>query len=283
MRSTWRGTTAVALAAISAVALSAAPASAQQPTPWQYTFQGAATPVMESINEFHTFLMVIVTVITLFVMALLGWCIYRYNEKANPVPSKTSHHTMLEVVWTVAPVLILVVIAIPSFRLLYYQLDIPEADLTIKTTGQTWYWDYEYPDYEGVAFSANMVPEEELQGGQPRLLAADNAVVVPVNKTVKVLVTADPMGVIHAWAMPAFGVKIDAVPGRMNETWFRAEREGVYYGQCSELCGVNHAFMPIELHVVSEEEFEQWISQQQTASRSLPEDVKLAELASEAQ
>ncbi len=278
MRSTWRGMTAAGLTATAALALTLSSAHAEEPQNWQYTFQHAATPVMESITAFHNFLVVIVTLITLFVMVLLGICIVRFNEKANPVPSRTSHNTLIEVAWTIIPVLILVVIAIPSFRLLYYELDIPEADLTVKATGQTWYWDYEYPDYKDVSFSSNLVPADELKEGQPRLLTVDNEVVVPVNKTVKVLVTSDPLGVIHSWAMPAFGVKIDAVPGRMNETWFRATREGVYHGQCSELCGINHAFMPITVRVVSQDEFDQWISQQQTAALKKDGKTKVAAL-----
>jgi len=268
---------AAALAAAAVWMIGTLPAAAQQPEPWQLGFQPASTPVMESITGFHNFLLVVITVITLFVMALLAICILRFNSKANKNPSRTSHHTMLEVAWTVLPVVILVVIAIPSFRLLYFQLEVPEPDVTIKAIGYQWYWGYEYPDHEGVAFEAFMVPEEELQPGQPRLLATDNDVVVPVNKIVKVLVTADPIGVIHAWTIPAFGSKVDAVPGRMNETWFKATKTGVYYGQCSELCGRDHAFMPISVKVVTQEEYDAWINEQMANAEPRDDTRKLAQ------
>jgi cytochrome c oxidase subunit 2 len=190
--------------------------------------------------------------------------IIRFNRRANPTPSRTTHNTMLEVAWTVLPVIILVIIAIPSFRLLYDQLEIPEPELTIKTTGHQWYWSYEYPDH-GIEFDAFMLREDELEPGQPRLLATDTEVVVPVDTTIKVLVTASD--VIHAWKIPALGSMVDAVPGRINETWFRATREGVFYGQCSELCGRDHAFMPITVRVVSQDEFDEWIEQVIAATR----------------
>ncbi len=244
-------------------------------TPGQMGFQEAVTPVMEDIESFHHFLLIIVTSIVVLVSVLLLYVIVRFNRKSNPVPSKTSHNTLVEVVWTVLPVLILVVIAIPSFRLLYKELVIPPAEMTIKATGNQWYWGYEYPDNGDLSFDANMVPADELNG-RPRLLATDNAVVVPIDTTVRVIVTAGD--VIHAWAVPAFGVKIDAVPGRLNETWFRATKEGIYYGQCSELCGQGHAFMPIEVHVVSKEDFAAWVEKTKTASRATPDDhVKLAQ------
>lgn len=254
----------IAAVSIAAAGLStgALPALAQQPHPWQIGFQAAATPVMESITGFHNFLLVLIGLISLFVLALLAICIFRFSSRANPNPSRTSHNTMLEVAWTVIPVIILVIIAIPSFRLLYFQLDTPEPDLTIKATGYQWYWNYEYPDHDDLSFDAVMLTDEELQPGQPRLLAVDNDVVVPVGKVVKMLVTADPLGVIHSWTIPSFGSKIDAVPGRMNETWFKAEKTGVYYGQCSELCGRDHAFMPIAVKVVTQEEFDSWIAEQ---------------------
>jgi cytochrome c oxidase subunit 2 len=243
-------------------------ASAAQPEPWQMGLQPAATDVMASIRWFESFTLIIITVITLFVLGLLLYCAMRFNSKANPQPSRTSHNTAIEVVWTVAPILILVIIAIPSFRLLYKQLDIPESDLTLKVTGYQWYWGYEYPDekYAGIAFDSYMLDDadrEKLMQEQkltvqqvPRLLAVDNQVVVPVGKIVRVQVTA--ADVLHSFAMPAFGIKIDAVPGRLNETWFRADAPGVYFGQCSELCGTNHAFMPIAIRAVSEEQFEAW-------------------------
>ncbi|WP_293549543.1 cytochrome c oxidase subunit II [Parvibaculum sp.] len=241
--------------------------------PGQMGFQEAVTPVMEDIESFHHFLLIIITAIVLFVSALLVYVMVRFNRKSNPTPSKTSHNTLIEVLWTVLPVLILVVIAIPSFRLLYKELVVPPAELTIKATGNQWYWGYEYPDNGGISFDANMVPEDELNG-RPRLLATDEAVVVPVDTTVRVIVTG--ADVIHAWAVPAFGVKVDAVPGRLNETWFRAEKTGIYYGQCSELCGQGHAFMPIEVHVVSKEDFAAWLEKAKTASGRADESVKLA-------
>ncbi|WP_407941811.1 cytochrome c oxidase subunit II [Methylobrevis albus] len=246
------------VAAAAAFAGSATAAAAAQPTPWQASLQPAATEVMADIVWFESFTFWIVTVITLFVLGLLVYICVRFNEKNNPVPSRTSHNTMIEIVWTIAPVLILLVIAIPSFRLLYKQLVIPEADMTVKVTGYQWYWGYEYPDNDGIAFDAYMVEEADITDPvrQPRLLATDYPVVVPVGKTVRLQVTA--ADVIHSFAMPAFGVKIDALPGRLNETWFRADAPGVYFGQCSELCGQRHAFMPIEIHAVTDEQFAQW-------------------------
>ncbi|MEO1199432.1 MAG: cytochrome c oxidase subunit II [Pseudomonadota bacterium] len=240
--------------------LSTGVASAAQPVDWQINFQPAASPVMESIHWFHNFILIIITAITLFVLALLIYCIIKFNAKANPTPSKTSHNTMLEVAWTVVPVFILVIIAIPSFQLLYFEQTIPEADMTVKVTGYQWYWGYEYPDHENIDFLQFMLREDELEEGQPRLLAVDNNMIVPVGATVRVIVTA--ADVLHNWAMPAFGVKMDAVPGRLNETWFRADREGIYYGQCSELCGKDHAFMPIAVEVISQEAFETWAIEQ---------------------
>lgn len=231
-------------------------AFAAQPTPWQISFQEAAAPVMEQINSFNTFTLWIVTPIVLFVLGLLIICAVRFNSKSNPTPSKTTHNAMIEVAWTVVPVLILVVMAVPSFRLLYNQLEIPEAHMTIKATGYQWYWGYEYPDNDDIAFDSYMLQEDELGPDDPRLLAVDNEIVVPVGKVIRVQVTA--ADVLHSFAMPSMGLKMDAVPGRLNETWFEAEREGIYYGQCSELCGVLHAFMPIAIRVVSDEQFAQW-------------------------
>lgn len=238
-----------------AAAASAEPV-AGQPVPWQMGFQKAVTPVMEEMNDFHNLILIIITLITVFVLGLLIYVMIKFNAKANPTPSRTTHNTVIEVLWTVIPVIILVVIAVPSFRLLYHAVVVPEADMTVKAIGQSWQWEYEYPD-EGFEFVAYMLQEDELEEGQPRLLATDNAMVVPVGKVVRVLVTSDD--VIHAWAVPSFGVKVDAVPGRTNETWFRADEPGVYYGQCSELCGANHSFMPIEVRVVSEAEYQAWL------------------------
>ncbi|WP_420712659.1 cytochrome c oxidase subunit II [Ancylobacter sp. SL191] len=239
------------------VATGGAVAGTGQPSPWQINLQGAASPVMETMHSFHAFLLAIIVAVVLLVLALLIIVAVKFNEKANPVPSRTTHHTLIEVVWTVVPVLILVAIAIPSFRLLFQQLDIPKADLTVKVTGHQWYWSYEYPDNGQFSFDSLMVQTADLQPGQPRLLAVDNEVVVPVGKIVRIQVTA--ADVIHSFAMPSFGVKIDALPGRLNESWFQATKEGVYYGQCSELCGRDHAFMPIAIRVVSEADFATWV------------------------
>ncbi len=236
---------------------SGASAAEGQPDPWQLGFQAAVTPIAEQIGDFHNFLLVIITVITLFVLGLLIYVLFRFNEKANPKPSRTTHNTVLEVVWTVVPVLILIMIAIPSFRLLFAQYNFPKADLTIKAIGNQWSWTYEYPDHDGLRFDSFMLQKDELKPGQPRLLSVDNEVVVPLNSNVHVLVTASD--VIHNWTVPSFGVKVDAVPGRLTKTWFRAGKTGLYYGQCSELCGQKHAFMPIAVRVVTESEFKEWV------------------------
>jgi cytochrome c oxidase subunit 2 len=249
------------LAATAALVSGAASAFAGtgQPSDWQINFQGAASPVMESIHSFHFFLLIIIFAVVLLVAALLVVVAVRFNEKANPVPSRTTHNTLIEVAWTVVPVLILVAIAIPSFRLLFLELDIPKADMTVKITGHQWYWSYEYPDNGAFSFDSLLVAEADLKPGQPRLLSVDNEVVVPVGKIVRVQVTA--ADVIHSFAMPSFGVKIDALPGRLNESWFQATKEGMFYGQCSELCGRDHAFMPIAIRVVSEADFATWVEQ----------------------
>ena len=227
-------------------------ALAAQPQPWEVTLQPAASPVMENIVWFHNFLFVLITLITLFVLGLLVAVVVKFNAKANPVPSKTTHNTLIEVAWTLIPVLILVGIAVPSFRLLFLQLDIPKADLTIKATGKQWYWSYSYPDNGKFEFDSLMAADK-----QPRLLGVDNEMVVPVNKVVRVQTTG--ADVIHAFAVPAFGIKIDSIPGRLNETWFKATKVGMYYGQCSELCGKDHAFMPIAVRVVEDQEFAAWV------------------------
>ena len=253
----------------------AALAGTGQPSPWQINLQGAASPVMESIHSFHFFLLVIIVAVVLLVLGLLIVVMVKFNEKANPVPSRTTHHTMIEVAWTVVPVLILVAIAIPSFRLLFLQLDLPKADITVKVTGHQWYWSYEYPDNGAFSFDSLMVPEADLKPGQPRLLAVDNDVVVPVNKIVRIQVTA--ADVIHSFALPSFGVKIDALPGRLNESWFQATKEGVYYGQCSELCGKDHAFMPIAIRVVSEAEFAAWVETAKQEFAGAPAPARVAQ------
>ena len=227
------------------------------PVPWQLNFQPAATPIMEKLDILHTELLYLIIAISVFVLVLLVWIALRYNRKANPTPSKTSHNTLLEIVWTTIPILILVYIAMRSLPLHYEMAEIPEADMTIKVVGYQWYWHYEYPDHDGFGFDSYMLKEEELGPNDPRLLAVDNKIVVPVDTTVRLQITAGD--VIHAFAMPAFGVKVDAVPGRLNETWFNATKLGTFYGQCSELCGVGHAFMPIAVEVVTKEEFALWV------------------------
>ncbi len=237
----------------------AALAGLGQPSPWQLGLQQPATPVMENIIGFHDFLLYIITGIAGFVLVLLVVVMVRFNARANPVPSRTTHNTLLEVAWTIVPILILGVIFIPSIKLLFYQLNLPEADITVKATGKQWYWSYSYPDNGQFEFDSLMLKENERKDGQPRLLAVDNEMVVPVNKTVRVITTG--ADVIHSFAVPSFGIKIDAVPGRINETWFKAMREGVYYGQCSELCGKDHAFMPIAVRAVSEQAFAAWVEE----------------------
>jgi cytochrome c oxidase subunit II len=252
--------TAIAVTVVALFAgASAAYAGLGQPTPWQLGLQDAASPVMADIIGFHTFVLWIVTAITIFVLALLLICIVRFNAKANPVPSRTTHNTPIEVVWTIAPVIILVLIAIPSFRLLFTELDVPTPDLTIKATGKQWYWSYAYPDNGNFEFDSLIVAEKDLKPGDLRLLTVDNEMVVPVDKVVHVLTTG--ADVIHSFAVPSFGIKIDAVPGRINDTWFKATQIGVYHGQCSELCGKDHAFMPITVRVVSAGDFTAWAAQ----------------------
>ena len=231
-----------------------------QPVPWQMGLQAAASPVMVEINAFHNLLLVVITVIAVFVTGLMIYAMVRFNRKNNPTPSTFTHNTMLEVIWTVIPVLILAFIAVPSFKVLYAEGVVPEHEMTIKATGYSWFWEYEYynsDDETDFSFSATMVDEADLGPGQPRLLATDNEVVVPVGKVVRLLLTSGD--VIHAWAVPSFGVKRDAVPGRLNEAWFRVDQPGTYYGQCSELCGMNHAFMPIQVKAVSEADYEAWL------------------------
>ena len=238
------------------------PALAQMPHEYQVNLQSPATPVMERLYDFHTLLVWIISAISIFVLGLLLYAIIRFRESANPVPSRTTHHTLVEVVWTVVPVLILVVIAIPSLRILYFSDRVETADMTIKAVGHQWYWSYEYPDHGNFTFDSLIKPKEELADGEPRLLATDTRVVLPVDTTIRVLITADD--VLHAWTIPSFGVKRDAVPGRINESWVRIEREGVYYGQCSELCGKDHAYMPITVEAVSKERFQQWVTEAQS-------------------
>ena len=249
---------AFVVTSVTVLGLGVALAATGQPEPWQLGMQNGATPVMDDIIWFHNYLLWLIVAITLFVLALLVIVAVKFNARSNPVPSRTTHNTTIEMIWTVVPVLILVTIAVPSFRLLFYQLNTPKADVTVKATGKQWFWSYSYPDAK-FEFDSLMVQDKDLKSGQPRLLAVDNEMVVPVNKVVRVLTTG--ADVIHSFAIPSFGIKIDAVPGRINETWFKAEREGTYYGQCSQLCGRDHAFMPIQVHVVSDKEYTAWLEQ----------------------
>ena len=254
---------------ISVFTILAGPALAELPKNWQLGYQKSVTSVMDDLVFMHDYILLpIITAISVFVLFLILYAVWKFKASKNPNPTKTSHNTLLEVLWTVIPCLILVVIAIPSFKLLYKQDVIPKADVTIKAIGYQWYWGYEYPDQK-ITFEATMIETKDLKPGQPRLLATDKHVIVPVNKIVKVLITAND--VLHAWALPAFGVKRDAVPGRINETWFKAEKEGIYYGQCSELCGIKHAFMPITVEVVSEEKYKQWVDMAKVKYAMYPE------------
>jgi cytochrome c oxidase subunit II len=242
----------MAVAGMTLAASGTAFAELGQPAPWEFKLQQAGSPVMENIIWFHNFLVVVITLIVLFVLGLLIAVVVKFNARANPVPSRTTHNTLIEVAWTIVPILILVGIAVPSFRLLFFELDVPKADLTIKATGKQWYWTYSYPDNGKFEFDSLLAQDK-----QPRLLGVDNEMVVPVNKVIRVETTG--ADVIHSFAVPAFGIKIDAIPGRLNETWFKATKTGMYYGQCSELCGKDHAFMPIAVRVVSDQEFAAWV------------------------
>jgi cytochrome c oxidase subunit II len=253
-------TYAVTIGALLGSAATAMAASGQ-PSPWALGLQEAASPVMERITWFHDFLLVLITAITVFVLILLLVVMIRFNARANPNPSRTTHNAVIEVIWTIVPVVILLAIAVPSFRLLFLELDAPTtADLTVKATGKQWYWSYTYPDNGNFEFDSILVDEKDLKPDQPRLLTVDNEMVVPVNKVVHVLVTG--ADVIHSFAVPSFGIKIDAVPGRLNDTWFKATSEGRFHGQCSELCGKDHAFMPITVRVVNDAEFAEWVAQE---------------------
>lgn len=239
------------------------------PSNYQLGLQDSATPVMDGITWMHdSVLLPIITVITLLVLGLLVIVMVRFNARSNPTPSRTTHNTTVEVLWTVVPIVILIAIAIPSFKLLYLQRVLPEADMTIKAVGHQWYWSYEYPDHGEFTFDSLMLEDDERGAGQPRLFAVDNPVVVPQGQVIRVQVTADD--VIHDWAVPAFGLKMDAIPGRLNETWFKADKAGTYYGMCSELCGVRHAYMPIEVRVLPEAEFDRWVEQAQAEFAAAP-------------
>jgi len=245
------------LAALAA-GLGASEALADQPRPWELGFQAPATPGMERITAFHDILLVVITIIAVFVLALLIYVIVRFNERAHPNPSKLTHNTVIEVAWTAIPALTLFLIAIPSLKLLYFQADVPKADLTVKVTGHTWNWSYEYPDNGDVSYDSYIVADKDLKPGQLRLLTVDKWMEVPVGATVRVQITS--ADVVHSWSVPAFGVKTDAVPGRLNETWFKVEQPGTYYGECSQLCGNGHGYMPIVVKAVSKADFDQWVA-----------------------
>lgn len=263
MGQTGRRLLGFAAAGMALAAGGTASAELGQPAPWEYKLQGSGSPVMDTITSFHNILLWIITIITLFVLALLIIVVVKFNAKSNPVPSRTTHNTLIEVAWTLIPVLILVGISVPSFRLLFTELDVPKADITVKATGKQWYWSYAYPDNGKFEFDSLLATDK-----QPRLLAVDNEMVVPVNKVVRVQTTG--ADVIHSFSVPAFGIKIDAIPGRLNETWFKATKVGVYYGQCSQLCGKDHAFMPIAVRVVSDQEFAAWVQDAQKKFAGAP-------------
>ncbi|MEM7022691.1 MAG: cytochrome c oxidase subunit II [Pseudomonadota bacterium] len=249
------------ICALAVLTAGAGAVHAAQPVPWQLGFQQPASPVMDQLVSLHDLLLWIITIISIFVLALLVYVCLRFRASSNDKPSTRTHHTLLEIVWTAVPVLILVVIAIPSFKLLYFMDRATDPEMTIKAVGHQWYWSYEYPDHGNFVFDAYMVQDDELEEGQPRLLTTDNAVVLPIETDVRVLITAND--VLHSWAMPALGVKTDAVPGHINETWLRIDEPGMYYGQCSELCGNLHGFMPIMIRAVSKDEYEAWTQQAQ--------------------
>jgi cytochrome c oxidase subunit 2 len=243
--------------AAATILLASLPASAQQPEPWQMYFQEAHSSLMEQMTSFHDFLLYLIFAISIFVLGLLLFTVVRFNEKRNPTPSKTTHNTLIEVTWSVIPIFLLVIIGLFSLPLLYRSDDTVNADLTVKVIGRQWYWSYEYPDHGDFTFDAFMVPDDEIKEGQVRLLSTDENLVLPVGKKIRVLVTASD--VLHAFAMPALGSKVDAVPGRTNEIWFDIDEPGMYYGQCSELCGSGHAFMPIAIQAVTQAEFDAWV------------------------
>ena len=241
------------------VSLAETAVAAGRSEPWQMWFQPAASPVMERIIEFHNFIFIIEVSIVVLVLVLMGYIIIRFNAKSNPVPSKTTHNTILEVAWTAVPLLLVIIIAVPSLKLLYYADRIEEGEMSLKVIGNQWYWSYEYPDHGAFAFDSIIIEDENLEPGQPRLLSVDNSVVLPAETNIRLLFTS--ADVIHNWAVPSLGLKLDAVPGRVNESWVRINSEGDYYGMCSELCGVNHGFMPVHIKAVSKADFAAWVEQ----------------------
>lgn len=241
--------------------LMAGHAAASQPHDWQIYFQEAATPVAEHVHDLHHIVLVIITFVALFVLFLTGYIAFRFRASKNPTPSKRSHHTLLEIVWTTIPVLILLVIALPSFKLIFEMDKAKDPEMTLKITGNMWFWKYEYPEHD-ITFESRLIQDKDLKPGQLRLLEVDNQIVVPVDTTIRLLFTASD--VLHSWTIPSFGVKKDCVPGRLNEAWIHVTKPGVYYGQCSELCGMQHGFMPIAVKVVSKEEYANWLKEAKT-------------------
>lgn len=232
---------------------------ADKPEPWQLGFQKPATELMQRYYDFHEFLLFVIVAITIFVTILLAYTCVRFRASRNPVPSKTSHNALIEIIWTAIPTLILVAISVPSLKILFFMHDTPEVDMTLKVVGHQWYWEYIYPDHEDIQFDSYPIADEDLKEGDLRNLSVDNQVVLPVDTNIRVLFTSTD--VLHNWALPAFGIKVDTIPGRVNEAWFNIKRPGVYYGQCSELCGIGHAFMPIAVKAVTREQFAEWVNE----------------------
>jgi cytochrome c oxidase subunit II len=253
------GKTFSKFAALAALVPFSGPAFADRPLPWQISMQNPVTPVAEKLQDLHYLLLWIITLTVIFVMGLLGYVCWRFRAKANPIPSRTSHNTVIEVLWTVLPVLILLVIAVPSFKLLYFQETVPKSELTLKVTGLQWYWHYAYPDNGDFGFDSVVLDDKDLKDPSLRLLDVDNEVVVPVNTNIRVQIAGSD--VMHSWFVPSLAVQKYAVPGRLNEVWMNIDKEGTYFGECNQICGVNHAFMPIKVHVVSKEAFAQWVAE----------------------
>jgi cytochrome c oxidase subunit 2 len=247
---------------ITVILLVCSVAFADQPVPWQIDFQRPATPTMEKIHSLYYFMLVMLAAIVAFVVGLMAYVLIRFRASNNPIPSTTSHNVLIEILWTAIPVVLLTIIAIPTFKIIYFANEVPEAEFTLKVVGHQWYWSYQYPDHDNIAFDSYMIQDKDLKPGQKRLLDVDNRIVVPEKTIIRIQVTG--ADVIHSFAVPSFGIKIDAVPGRVNETWIKVDEPGVYYGQCSELCGAQHAFMPIAVEVVSKEEFQNWLAQAKT-------------------
>src|SRR5271169_5343566 len=259
-KTTARAVLALMLGMIGVAAI-ASVTRAAEPRPWQFGMQPPATEVMDRLSAFHFALLIIIFAIAIFVLALLVIAMWRFNHQRHPLPTRTSHNTVIEMLWTVVPVVILVGIAIPSFKLMYYMDRVPNPDMTIKVTGHQWYWSYEYPNQKGLAFDSNIIQQAALKPGQKRLLDVNNPLVVPIHANIRVLVTSTD--VIHSWFIPSFGVQEYAVIGRVNESWFNVEREGTYYGECNQICGVNHAFMPIKIVAMSKDAFQRWLGEAQ--------------------